>query len=54
MLAQAIECETESREKNTLQRKALREKKFVTAQTKERTEFIRVLEERDAKQKKNI
>jgi len=54
VLESAIECETESRDKKTLTRKAQREKLFITAQTKERREFIRVLEERDYKQKKNV
>lgn len=54
VLQQAIERETESREKNTLACKAKREKLFIGAQTQERTEFIRVLENRDDKQRKNV
>ena len=49
VLTSAIEGETESREKNTLTVKAARDKLFVKAQTVERREFIKVLEDRDHK-----
>ncbi len=54
VLESAIECETESREKKTLARKAARELVFADMQTEDRKMFLARLEERDFEQERNI